>query len=148
MRNFSLGVSRRDIMLFALASLVAIGLTIGWHLALVDLVGSFSRGNEQRANKYFLTVVIFGLAFVAALASLALAQRGGARPSLFGLLPGFLVRFGIALQLFGTLITPIGLFYATNPTRSVPVGFAAFSAVILGIIIAGVGGNMLLPRRA
>jgi hypothetical protein len=139
MRNFSLGVGRRDAFIFAGATILVILLTIGWNLFLVDIIGT------QALNKYFLTVVLFGLALVLAVFSTVVAGRSaGVR----GMLPSLMTRFGLALQIFGIMITPIGLYYATNPTRSVPVGFAAFSSVIIGIIIAGVGGNMLVPRRA
>ncbi len=148
MRNFSLGVDRRNIGLFALGSLAALGVTIVWHLFLVGPITNFAPNNAQRLNKYVLTFLLFGLAGAVTLVSLALSRREGRRPGLLGLLPGVMVRFGMALQIFGIMITPIGLYYATNPTRSVPVGFASFSGVMLGLIIAGVGGNMLLPRRA
>ncbi len=143
MRNFNLGVGRRDLAFFAGAAILMIVLTIVWDLALADVIV------DQALNKYFLTLVLFGLAALTAfLASLVAGRDDGARTSLRGRLPGLIVRFGMALQIFGIVITPIGLFHATNPTRSVPVGFAAFSAVMLGLIIAGIGGNMLVPRRA
>ena len=143
MRNFNLGVGRRDLVFFAGATILMIVLTIVWDLVLADVIV------DQALNKYFLTLVLFGLAAVVAfLTSLAAGRGDGARTGLRGRLPGLIVRFGMALQIFGTMITPIGLFHATNPTRSVPVGFAAFSAVMIGLIIAGIGGNMLVPRRA
>lgn len=138
MRNFSLGVGRRDIVFFTGATILIIVLTIVWDLVLANWIV------DQTLNKYFLTLVVFALAgAVAFLTAIVGGMRGGLR----GMLPSLMVRFGLALQIFGTMITPIGLYYATDPTRSVPVGFAAFSAVIIGIIIAGIGGNMLVPRR-
>ncbi len=148
MRNFNLGVRRLDIALFALAALAAVGFTVLWHLTMVDWIGSLWRGNEQRINKYFLTVVLYGLAFGVTIVSLGLAHLRGPRPGLFALLPGFLVRFGLALQIFGILIMPIALWYAGDPTRSVPIGFASFSTLFIGVFIAGFGGNMIAPRRA
>jgi predicted neutral ceramidase superfamily lipid hydrolase len=139
MRNFSLGVGRRDLIIFAGSTILMLVLTIVWDLFLVETISS------QALNKYFLTLVLFALAAVVAfLSAVAAGRSAGIR----GMLPSLVTRFGLALQIFGTMITPIGLFYATNPTRSVPVGFAAFSAVMLGMIIAGVGGNMLVPRRS
>ena len=158
MRNFSLGVPNRDLILFAGAAVVGIALTILWHLFLIGPISSLFPANSQIANKYFLTVLLMGLAFVVTLASLAIAPRArregdrparrGLRARLWALLPGFLVRFGLALEIVGILITPIGLYYATDPTRSVPVGFTAFTMVFLGLFLAGIGGNMLAPRRA
>ena len=158
MGNFSLGVSRRDLILFAGASVVGIALTILWHLFLIGPISSLFQANAQIANKYFLTAVLTGLSFVVTLASLAIAPRErrendrpvtrGLRSRLGSLLPGFLVRFGLALEIIGILITPIGLYYATDPNRSVPIGFASFTMVFLGLFLAGIGGNMLAPRRA
>src|SRR3712207_1714997 len=146
MRNFNLGVRHIDIALFALAALAGVVLVIVWHLTLVDWVGSFWRGNEQRINKYVLTLVLYGLAFGVAIVSLGLAHVRGPRPGLAALLPGFLVRFGLALQILGILIVPIALWYAADPTRSVPIGFTSFSMVFIGVFIAGFGGNMIAPR--
>jgi hypothetical protein len=55
---------------------------------------------------------------------------------------------GLGMQIFGLLIAPIGLYFETDPTRSVPIGFAAFTAVFFGVFVAGFGGNMLAPPRA
>jgi hypothetical protein len=55
---------------------------------------------------------------------------------------------GLAMQIFGLIITPVGLFYETNPVISVPIGFASFLTVFFGVFIAGFGGNMLAPPRA
>lgn len=145
MRNFSLGVDRRNIVLFMAAVVLGFVLTVVWSLFLIDLIGSLWVGEEQRINKYILTVVLYGLAFLTAVVSLGAGARGMARRAL---LPGFLVRFGMALQLIGVVIIPIALWFGTDPERSVPLGFAAFSLVMIGLIIAGIGGNMLVPRRA
>lgn len=151
MRNINLGAGRRDIVLFAGATALAILVTLLWNLFLVDPIsnfGSYCQRNSQICNKYFLTVVIFGIAVVTTALSIILARRVGGLATRHTLIAGTLVRFGLALQLLGILITPIGLFYATNPTRSVPVGFTFFTTVFLGIWLAGIGGNMLRPRRA
>ncbi len=145
MRNFSLGVDRRNVLLFTVVIVLAFVLTVVWSLFLVDPIGGFWVGEEQRINKYILTIVLYGLAFVTAIVSLGAGVRGASRSAL---LPGFLVRFGMALELIGIAIIPIALYFAADPTRSVPLGFAAFSLVMIGLIIAGVGGNMLVPRRA
>jgi hypothetical protein len=151
MRNFSLGVGRRDLGLFAGAAIVAIVLALLWHLFLVDLIGNsipYCQNNSQICNKYFLTFVIYALAFAVSAASLLLARRATGEMTRHNMIAGFLIRFGLALQIFGMLITPLGLYYATDPTRSVPVGFTAFSCVFLGVFLAGFGGNMVAPRRA
>ena len=146
MRNFSLGVNRRDLILYVIGAIVAIGFTFFWQAALVGPIGSLWAGNEQRANKYFLTVVMYGVAVVVTilsyLASLRDADRSGRR-----MVPGIMVRLGLALEIFGILITPIALAYAGDPQRSVPIGFTAFSTVFVGLFIAGFGGNMLAPKR-
>ncbi len=148
MRNFNLGVDRRNIFLFVLGSLLALGVTVFWDFFLLGPITDFAPDNAQNLNKYVLTLLLFGLSAAVTLASLALSRREGRRPGMLGLLPGLMVRFGLALQIFGTVITPIGLWYAGDPTRSVPIGFAAFAMVFLGLFVAGFGGNMIAPRRA
>src|SRR3954452_17572980 len=115
MRNVLAGIGRRDIGIYVGATILMILLTIGWDLFLVETIGT------QQLNKYFLTAVLFALAALVAVVS-AIAARGS-----HGFAAALLVRFGLALEIFGIMITPIGLYYATNPTRSVQVGFAAFS---------------------
>jgi hypothetical protein len=34
-----------------------------------------------------------------------------------------------------------------QPPRSVPVGFSFFDCVFVGIVLAGIGGNIIAPRR-
>ena len=143
MRNLSLGVSARDAILFLGAIFVALGITVVWLSYLEEPIGSLWAGNEQRINKYFLTVVLFGLAGLVALISLRSQQRRRrTRPSLQALLPALMMRFGLALQFVGTVITPIALVYAGDPTRSVPIGFAAFSTIFVGLFTAGMGANL------
>jgi hypothetical protein len=139
MRNINLGVDRREYILFGGSTLLVLVMTILWAVLFVPVF------NDQAFNKYMLTVVLYGLSVLIAVVSLGATMRGASRRAM---LPGFLVRFGLALQFFGIIIMPVGLFYATDPTRSVPVGFAAFSTAMIGLIIAGIGGNMLVPRRA
>ncbi len=148
MRNFNLGVRRSDLLLYAIGAVLAFVVTVAWDLVLVDPISAQFPNNSQIANKYVLTFFMYGLAFLATIVSLVMARRGGGETTRATLLAGFLIRFGLALEVFGILITPIGLWYATNPTRSVPVGFTAFSCIFVGILLAGVGGNIVAPRRA
>lgn len=154
MRNFSLGVGRRDLALFGGATLLALIVTVVWHLFMIEPITAFFPNYAQLANKYILTFIIYGLALLVAVLSVLLARRGAAeanRANEMGrssMLAQFLVRFGVALEILGLIITPVGLFYATDPTRSVPVGFASFTAIFVGLFLAGIGGNMLAPRRA
>ena len=142
MRNFSLGVSARDAILFLGAIFVALGITVVWLSYLEEPIGSLWVGNEQRINKYFLTIVLFGLAGLVALVSLRSQRRRRTRPGLQALLPALMMRFGLALMFVGTVITPIALVYAGDPTRSVPIGFAAFSTIFVGLFAAGMGANL------
>ena len=146
MRNFNLGVPRRELLLFAGAAVVALVITILWDLLLVDPIAVMFPNNSQVANKYLLTFLMYGLAFLAAVVSLFLARRSGGETTRGHLIAGFLIRFGLALEVFGLLITPVALVHATNPTRSVPVGFAFFACVFVGIVLAGIGGNIIAPR--
>ena len=143
-----LGVDRRDVILFTGAALLALGFTIVWHLFIVEPISNtpLFRENPQRANKYMLTAVMFAISLLVAIASLLMPRRDGERRARRDLLSGFLVRFGLALEIAGTLITPIGLLYSTDPTRSVPVGFAAFTCVFVGLVFAAIGANMQVRR--
>ena len=148
MRNFSLGVGRRDLVLFGGVTLLALVITVVWHLFMIEPINAFFPNYAQLANKYILTLIVFGLAFLAAVVSLLLARRGAAEVGRSWMIAQFLVRFGVALEILGLIVTPIGLLYATDPQRSVPVGFASFTAIFVGLFLAGIGGNMLAPRRA
>lgn len=147
LRNFNLGADRRDVVLFVVGTILALGLTVFWDQILVAPITASFPNNAQVVSKYVLCLIILLLAGVISVLSLISSRRstrdGGPRQPVAGLM----IRFGLALQIFGILITPIGLFYATNPTRSVPVGFTAFTAVFLGLFIAGIGGNLVAPRR-
>ncbi len=147
LRNLNLGVGRRDTALFVGGTILALGLTALWDLLLVEPITAAFPNNAQVVTKYLLTAMIIALAGAITLVSLVLARRQGAGAERRGMIAGFLIRFGLALQIFGIFIVPIGLIYSTNPTRSVPVGFAAFTAVFLGLFVAGIGGNMVAPRR-
>lgn len=131
--------SRRDVVLFVIATLLLLAFTMVWAVFLTPII------NDQVLNKYFLTLVILIAAAVPALIPRFLPGWGGTERRPWA---AFMVRFGMALLIFGVLITPIGLFYATDTQRSVPVAFASFTAVLLGIFVAGFGGNMLAPPRA
>jgi hypothetical protein len=147
MRSFISELDRRDMVLYAGGLVLAIILTILWDLFLEPVVSNMFPDNAQVFNKYLLAVLIVGLAAVVALVSLVAAQRSGGLPTRNALIAGVLVRFGIALELLGITIIPIALYYSSDPTRSVPIGFAAFTAVFAGLFLAGIGGNMLAPRR-
>jgi hypothetical protein len=147
MRNFSLGVNRRDLLLFAAAAVLGVLLTIVWDLFVEPMITGMAGDNAQQFNKYILTVLLLGLCVLVSVVSLG-AARSEQRRDRRSLVAGLMVRFGIAMQLIGLIVTPIALYYATDPTRSVPIGFASFTLVLLGIFVAGFGGNALLPRRA
>jgi len=150
LENLGIG-SRRDILLFVATSILAFGITVVWAFALVEFIA----GGDQTLNKYLLTIVILGIAFLAGAIPLLLRwdrEEDGRGRGRFGLssraIAAFMVRFGLAAQIFGVLITLVGLYFATDPTRSVPVAFASFTAVLLGLFVAGFGGNVLAPARA
>lgn len=128
---------RRDIGLFVVVGLALFALTVVWALFLsglpIPIIGQ---------NGLMLLMVLAASALVAIIPRVTWGSnetRPGAR---------LMVRLGLAMQIFGLIITPVGLFYETNPVISVPVGFAAFLTVFFGVFIAGFGGNMLAPPRA
>lgn len=136
-----LGISMRDIVFWTLATLVVFAVGVAWDVLLVDLIG------DQSTNKYVLTLILLVLCGVfTALSMLVVRPRAGSAQARHRMAALF-VRFGFALQLFGSVIAPIGLFHATNPTRSVPVGFAYFATVFTGLFVAGIAGNVLRPAN-
>ncbi len=140
------GLNPVEVGLWAAGFVLMLGITIAWDLLLVEPISSMSPNQAQANNKYFLFVVVAVVALVFTVISMALAARRDpavrAHP-----VANFCVRLGIALQLFGLATVPVGLFYATNPTRSVPVGFAYFTAAFMGLFLAGFAGNALAAAR-
>jgi hypothetical protein len=132
-------VSWRDIILFAVVIVAVFVATVVWSLpgSGADIIG-------QVVNRYLLTVLYLGAAAIVAIIPLFLPgwPRGGHR------IATAMVRFGIALEIIAVLTSVIGLYFATDPTRSVPIGFAAFTAMLIGLFVAGFGGNQLAPPRA
>src|SRR5688572_5823565 len=129
MRNFISGLDRRDVALYAGGLVLAIVLTVLWDLLLEPAVSSMFPDNAQVFNKYLLAFIVVGLAVLVTLISLVAAQRGGGLATRNALIAGLLVRLGIALEILGIAIIPIALYYSSDPTRSVPIGFASFTAV-------------------
>lgn len=121
---------RRDVLLFTVVGVLVFAGILG--LALTGLIG-----------KLFALLLVLGGALVVSVVPMLTWDRGAPRP-----IARLMVRLGLALQIFGTLITPVGLYYETNPVISVPVGFAAFLTVFFGVFVSGFGGNMLAPARA
>lgn len=128
---------RRDVLLFTVLSLAVIGFSVVWALFLANLPIPLIGQNG------FVLLAVLGFSVLAAAIPYVTWGRHETRP-----LARAMVRFGLALQIFGILITPVGLYYATNPVVSVPVGFASFLTMFFGVFIAGFGGNMIAPPRA
>lgn len=128
---------RRDIGLFVVVSLALFAFTVVWALFLAQLpiliIG----------QKGLMLLVVMAASALVALVPMFTWGRGERRPG-----ARFMVRLGLAMQIFGLIITPVGLFYETNPVISVPIGFAAFLTVFFGVFVSGFGGNMIAPPRA
>ncbi|HEY0604454.1 MAG TPA: hypothetical protein VGD58_16145 [Herpetosiphonaceae bacterium] len=128
---------RRDIGLFVVVGLALFAFTVVWALLLsglaIPLIG----------QKGLMLVVVLAASALVAIIPRVTWGSNETRPR-----ARLMVRLGLAMQIFGLIITPVGLFYETNPVISVPIGFAAFLTVFFGVFIAGFGGNMLAPPRA
>jgi len=133
--------SRRDVLLMTAATLVVFAITTVWGVLLAGQVDPF-RG--QNASKYFLTLLFFAAAAVVGL--LPYLTKWGRQED--HRLARLFVRSGTALMLFAIVASVIGLLYATDPIRSVPVGYATFTAMLIGLFMAGFAGNALRPDRA
>jgi hypothetical protein len=128
---------RRDVFLFVLLGVLAIAVTIAWALLITPIYSSATSGKAITLGTLLILSILAGLI------PYFTWGRGSRRP-----IAALMVRIGLALQIFGLIVTPIGLVYETNPVISVPVGFASFLTVFFGVFIAGFGGNMLAPPRA
>ncbi len=113
------------------------GFSIVWALFLANIT------IPVIGQKLFLLLVVLAAAALAAFIPRITWGRNEDRP-----LARLMVRLGMAMQIFGLVITPIGVWYEANPVISVPVGFASFLVVFFGVFIAGFGGNMIAPPRA
>jgi hypothetical protein len=132
--------NRRDVLLFTVAALVVFGITVVWGVVLAEIAPF----NSQNISKYFLVLLFFAsAALVAFIPRLLRWNRQEDHPR-----ARLLVRFGLALELFAVLASLVGLAYATDPSRSVPVGFATFTAMLIGVFAAGFGANALAPAKA
>lgn len=131
---------RRDVLLMTAATLVVFIITAVWGVLLVNN----DPFRSQNVSKYFLTFLFFAAAAaVAALPFLIKWDRQAGHA-----IARAVVRFGVALMLFAVFASLVGLFYATDPTRSVPVGFATFAAMLTGLLAAGFAANSLAPDKA
>lgn len=128
---------RRDIGLFVVAGLALFAFSVVWALFLSGLT------IPVIGQKVFMLLVVLAFSALVAVIPRLTWGSGETRPG-----ARLMVRLGLAMQIFGLIITPVGLFYETNPVISVPIGFAAFLTVFFGVFIAGFGGNMLAPPRA
>lgn len=125
---------RRDVLLFTVVGLLLFGVVTAWSLFLTATLDTWN-------NLFVLGLVLAASLLVAIIPGVSWG-RNETRPR-----ARFWVRVGLAMQIFGTLITPIGLYFETNPIISVPIGFAAFLTVFFGVFVAGFAGNMLAPPR-
>ncbi len=140
LRQFRIsGVHRNDLLLMTVAVLSVLAICAIWAVLLVGQ-GVFT---SLMVSRLFLLAVFFGAAAVVALVPFfTWARQEDHR------IARAIVRAGIALQLFAVVTSVIALAYATDPTRSVPVGYVAFTAILIGVLVAGFAGNALAPAEA
>ena len=132
------GTSRLNIIIYAAGSIALFAVMVAWALFLSTL------SIPILGQKNFVWLIVLAFSALTAGASWVLTGgRSSARP-----IAQLMVRLGIAMEIMALIITPIGLFYETNPVVSVPIGYASFLTMFFGVFIAGFGGNMLAPPRA
>ncbi len=134
-------VPRNDALLVVALGVVIVGLGIVWAALLADPI--FLRFGSSSPNNWLMLLTLIGFAALAAAIPRFTWGRDESRP-----IARAMVRFGISLQIFAVLMTPIGLYFETDPVVAVPVGYGTFLAMFLGVFVAGFGGNMLAPPRA
>lgn len=134
-----LGFSLADILFWTVVTMIVVAFTIVWDIFLVPAV------NDQSLMRYILTAILLALCVGFTVLSLVVSRLLGQtirKPR-----ATFLVRLGTAMMLIGTATAPIGLYHATDPERSVPVGFAYFTLVFIGMFLTGFAGNSLAPAQ-
>ena len=128
---------RRDILIYVVGAIALFAVMVGWAL----FVAPFVIPILGQTNLVLLIVV--GCSVLTGVASWVTGGRASKRP-----IAALMVRVGLAMEILSLVVTPIGLFYETNPVVSVPIGYAAFLTMFVGVFVAGFGGNMLAPPRA
>lgn len=93
-------------------------------------------------------LVLYGAASVVLLIAWAVALARGVM-TIHDALARFLVRFGLALALYITVVQLVALLTPgwRTPTQGIPVLFALTLHALVGVFIAGFGGNMLWRDR-
>lgn len=137
---------RRDVVLVTILGIASLAFNLVWAFFLVEVtgpIGPYVGLAENDFNKYFITFVLLAFAVIAAFIPRISWGRADRKPR-----ASLMVRFGLSLMIFSLLLTLVGVYFATDPTRSVPAGFSAFTGMLLGTFVAGFGGNMLAPPRA
>ncbi|WP_026370970.1 hypothetical protein [Kallotenue papyrolyticum] len=137
LRSFQLA-PRNDVLLFLGLDLGLFALTIVWALLLAEPIFRVAK----KGNNYLILLLLFLFALLAALIPYLTWGRRETRPR-----ARFMVRFGLALQIFAVTLTLPAIYFASNPVVAVPIGFATFLAMFTGVFLAGFGGNMLAPPR-
>lgn len=132
---------RRDVLLFVALGVAALGFAIVWALFLAAPIAQAT--GSTTANNFLVLGVILLLSAIAAAIPFVTSGRSETRP-----IARAMVRLGLGMEIFGLLVTPVGLFFESDPIISVPIGFASFLVVFFGVFIAGFGGNMLAPKAA
>ncbi len=93
-------------------------------------------------------VLIYGAASVVLLIAWGVALARGVM-TIHDALARFMVRFGLALALYITVVQLVALLTPgwRTPTQGIPVLFALTLHALVGVFIAGFGGNMLWRDR-
>ncbi len=93
------------------------------------------------------TLLYGGASIVLLLAWFVMTMRGVS--TIHDALARFMVRFGLALSLFITIVQLVALLTPEwrSPTQGIPVLYTMTLNALVGIFIAGVGGNMLWRER-
>ena len=107
---------RRDALLVTILGIANLAFNLVWAFFLVDVTGSFGPLiglAENDFNKYLITFVLLGFAVLAAFIPRITWGRDDRKPR-----ASFMVRFGLALMIFSLVLTLVGVYFATDPTRA------------------------------
>jgi hypothetical protein len=141
-----LGVKVLELVLFTALGVVYVGFQLWWTIMVAANPGAafpFLAGQAPQSvnnNVLLLFLTLFSLAFAGA-AMVVIKNKKDQRP-----VPMFLMRIGLALSIYSSAGQIIAVFIPaakwTLPAEGIPVMHALTICVTVGIILAGIGGNM------
>ena len=146
MREF-FNVKPRELILFSVFGLIYIIFQFVWTIFIADDPSILEPSTAQRISKLALIGMLTLIATLYAIVSMWLAWRNneqGDQPA--GL---FMVKQGLAMTLYICIgqILSVASPYWRSPTQGIPVMYTLCLGGFIGIVVAGIGADMLWKNR-